>query len=210
MSSGGMPGQVDSTPVSRSITVRAPSPGTGSTVGGCRVQITYPRSNSASTGSHPYPRCSDSPRAQRAAISSASARVIAMNAPFHVRNEITGPRNVANPGIVTTFDGGEQKETTVADIADRDVNHALRERLADVYGRYERLRSDMDDLRERLASLQVSAASADGLVRATVGQRGELIDLELDRGVYRSHDPDDLARVVVATARSAAARTAEQ
>jgi DNA-binding protein YbaB len=68
----------------------------------------------------------------------------------------------------------------------------------------------MDDLRERLASLQVSAASADGLVRATVGPRGELIDLELDRAVYRSHDPDDLARLVVATARSAAARTAEQ
>jgi DNA-binding protein YbaB len=98
----------------------------------------------------------------------------------------------------------------VADTADRDANHALRERLADVYGRYERLRSDLDDLRERLASLQVSAASADGLVRATVGPRGELIGLRLDPAVYRSHDPDDLARVVVATARSAAARTAEE
>jgi len=98
--------------------------------------------------------------------------------------------------------------TTVSETADRDVNRALRERLADVYGRYDRLRSEMDELRKRLASLQVSAVSADGLVQATVGPRGQLIDLRLDHRAYRSVDADDLAQTIVATARQAAERTA--
>jgi len=96
----------------------------------------------------------------------------------------------------------------VSETADRDVNRALRERLADVYGRYDRLRSEMDELRERLASLQVSAVSADGLVQATVGPRGQLIDLHLHREACRSLDPDDLAQAIVATARQAAEQTA--
>jgi DNA-binding protein YbaB len=98
--------------------------------------------------------------------------------------------------------------TTVSETADRDANRALRERLADVYGRYDRLRSELDELRERLSSMQVSAVSADGLVQATVGPRGQLIDLRLDHQACRSVDADDLAQTIVATARQAAERTA--
>ncbi|MFC7276734.1 YbaB/EbfC family nucleoid-associated protein [Paractinoplanes rhizophilus] len=99
---------------------------------------------------------------------------------------------------------------TVAETADRDANQGLRARLAEVYGQYARLRSDLDDLQRRLASLRVSCVSDDGLVRATVGPRGQLVDLSLDRGIYREADSDRLARTIVATAREAAARSAAQ
>jgi DNA-binding protein YbaB len=98
----------------------------------------------------------------------------------------------------------------VAESADRDVNRDLRNRLAHVYGQYARLRSDLDDLQQRLATLQISAASPDGLVRATVGPRGQLIDLWLDRRACRNISHDQLARTIVATVRSAAARTADE
>jgi DNA-binding protein YbaB len=96
----------------------------------------------------------------------------------------------------------------VSETADREANQALRDRLTDVYGRYERLRSEMDDLQNRLASLRVSAVSDDGLAQATVDSRGHLVDLRLDRAAYGSVDADQLARTIVATVHSAAAGTA--
>jgi len=98
----------------------------------------------------------------------------------------------------------------VAETADRDANHALRDRLADVYGQYARLRSDLDDLQRRLAALRVSCESEDGLVRATVGPRGQLVELSLDRQICRESDSDRLARTIVATVQAAAAQTAGQ
>jgi len=96
----------------------------------------------------------------------------------------------------------------VAETADRDANHALRDRLAEVYGQYARLRSDLDDLQRRLAALRVSCESDDGLVRATVGPRGQLVELSLDRRIYRETDGDHLARTILATVQAAAAQTA--
>jgi DNA-binding protein YbaB len=98
----------------------------------------------------------------------------------------------------------------VADRADRDANQALRARFDDVFGQYQRLRSGMDDIQRRLAEMQVSAESPDGLVRATVGARGQLVDLKLDRRAYRDLDPEQLGRVIVATVQQAGARTTEQ
>ena len=96
----------------------------------------------------------------------------------------------------------------MAETADRDANHALRDRLAEVYGQYARLRSDLDDLQRRLAALRVSCESEDGLVRATVGPRGQLVELSLDRQICRESDSDRLARTIVATVQAAAAQTA--
>jgi DNA-binding protein YbaB len=96
----------------------------------------------------------------------------------------------------------------VSETADRDANRALRDRLSDVYGQYEQLRTHLDELPQRLASMQVTAASPDGLVRATVGPRGQLIDLRIDHEAYRRVDADELAQAIVTTVRSAAERTA--
>lgn len=95
----------------------------------------------------------------------------------------------------------------MSETADRDANRALREQLSDVYGQYEQLRTHLDELPQRLASMQVSAASANGLVQATVGARGQLIDLRIDHASYRMVDADDLAQTIVATVREAADRT---
>jgi DNA-binding protein YbaB len=98
----------------------------------------------------------------------------------------------------------------VAESADRDANRELRNRLAEVYGRYTRLRSDLDEMQRKLAALQVSVVSADGLVRATVGPRGQLVDLRLDRRAVRNIDSDRLARTIVETVAEAARRSADQ
>ena len=94
--------------------------------------------------------------------------------------------------------------------ADRDANHALRARFDDVYGQYQRLRSGMDDLQQRLSTMQVSAESPDGLVRATVGPRGQLVDLRLDRRVYRELAAEQLARTILSTTQDAVAKTTAQ
>ncbi len=96
----------------------------------------------------------------------------------------------------------------MAGTADRDANRALRARFDEVYGDYQRLRSGMDELQHRLTELRVTARSADGLVTVTVGPRGQLVDLHLDRTVYRELPPDELAGLIVAVTASAAARVA--
>jgi DNA-binding protein YbaB len=100
--------------------------------------------------------------------------------------------------------------TTVADMADRDANHALRARFDDVYGQYNRLRSGMDDVQRRLAELRASADSDDGLIRATVGPRGQLLDLRLDRRIYRDMDAAELSRKIVTTVEQATAKATQQ
>jgi DNA-binding protein YbaB len=99
---------------------------------------------------------------------------------------------------------------TIVESADRDTNRALRDRLAQVHERYARLRSDMDEMQHRLAAMRVLAVSPDGSVRATVGPRGQLIDLWLDRRACRTVDSEQLARTIMATVQDAAARTANE
>jgi DNA-binding protein YbaB len=94
--------------------------------------------------------------------------------------------------------------------ADRDANHALRARFDDVVSQYQRLRHGLDDIQERLSRMAVTAESADGTVRATVGARGQLIDLRLDREIYRRGDPDELARTILRTVEQAVAKTTGQ
>ena len=94
--------------------------------------------------------------------------------------------------------------------ADRDANHARRARFDDVVSQYQRLRLGMDDIQERLSTMAVTAESPDGLVRATVGARGQLIDLRLDREIYRRGDPEELSRVILRTVERAVAKTTGQ
>jgi DNA-binding protein YbaB len=99
---------------------------------------------------------------------------------------------------------------TVAETADRDANHALRARFDDVYGQYQRLRSGMDELQRTLSELRATVHSNDGLIRATVGPRGQLIDLHLEPGIYREMDPEELADTIVAVTAAAAAKASAE
>lgn len=98
----------------------------------------------------------------------------------------------------------------MAQSADRDANRALRARFDEVFGQYQRLRSGMDEMQRKLAELRITAESDDGLVRATVGPRGQLIDLELDPRIYRRADADELARKITDTVRRATDQSVDQ
>ncbi|MEV4808587.1 YbaB/EbfC family nucleoid-associated protein [Micromonospora avicenniae] len=90
--------------------------------------------------------------------------------------------------------------------ADRSANHPLRGRFDEVYGQYQRLRSSLDELRDRLAGLRVTERSADGRVTATVGARGELIAVELTSAIYGERDAAALSRTITETVRRATTR----
>jgi DNA-binding protein YbaB len=98
----------------------------------------------------------------------------------------------------------------VAHTADRDANRALRARFDEVYGQYQRLRSGMDELQQKLAALQVTAESEDGHVRATVGPRGQLVKLTLDPRIYREGDADVLGRKITETVQRATELSTDQ
>ncbi|MFC7529031.1 YbaB/EbfC family nucleoid-associated protein [Actinoplanes sp. GCM10030250] len=93
----------------------------------------------------------------------------------------------------------------MTETADRAADHALRHDLEDVYGRYEELRSGVDELQRSLATMQVSAESQDGAVHATVDADGHLVDLRLDQRACREWNAETLARVIVETVQQASA-----
>ncbi|MEV7329039.1 YbaB/EbfC family nucleoid-associated protein [Micromonospora sp. NPDC093244] len=86
---------------------------------------------------------------------------------------------------------------------DRDVNRELRARFDDVYGQYQQLRSNLDELRARLAAVRVTRRSADGQVTVTVGARGELVAIELDPAIYQDRDAEALSRRITETLHAA-------
>ncbi|MEH0933841.1 YbaB/EbfC family nucleoid-associated protein [Micromonospora psammae] len=96
----------------------------------------------------------------------------------------------------------------LAESVDREANRALRARFDEVYGQYRRLRSGLDELQTRLTELRVTERSDDGQVTATVGARGELIDVELSAAVFRDRDAKALSRKVTTTVRRATAAAA--
>lgn len=93
---------------------------------------------------------------------------------------------------------------------DRDANRELRECFDEVYADFQRQRSSTDDVRRDPARLRVTAASGDGLVRATVGPHGHLLELNLDPAVYLDGDADALAQKITETVLEAAERAADR
>ncbi|GAB7048290.1 YbaB/EbfC family nucleoid-associated protein [Catenuloplanes indicus] len=97
----------------------------------------------------------------------------------------------------------------MAQQANRDANAALKARFADVYGQYEKLRDGMGEMQTRLASLSVSAADEDELIRATVGPRGQLTSLEIAPRAYRVYEAHELAEAITRVVAEAAANATD-
>lgn len=95
----------------------------------------------------------------------------------------------------------------MTDTADQSL---LRNDLEDTYGRYEELRSGVDELQRSLATMQVSAESENGQVQATVDASGCLVGLRLDQQACREWNPDTLARVIVETVQNASSGKSRQ
>ncbi|WP_328701585.1 YbaB/EbfC family nucleoid-associated protein [Amycolatopsis pittospori] len=75
---------------------------------------------------------------------------------------------------------------------------------SDMYADYERLAEDVRTMQERLAAIRATVDSDDGLISATVGGAGELIELWLDPRVYRTLDSAALAESITGTIHRAA------
>ncbi len=74
-----------------------------------------------------------------------------------------------------------------------------------VQANHERLRNDLLTLRQSFSEITETAYSPDGLVKATVGSRGQLTKLGLDPRIYRETDATALAATITATIRAAVA-----
>ncbi len=75
--------------------------------------------------------------------------------------------------------------------------------LGEMFGDLKRIWSELPDLQQRMLEITGQAWSDDRMIRAVVGVRGHLIELEIDPRVYRKPDSKALAATIVATVRSA-------
>jgi DNA-binding protein YbaB len=76
--------------------------------------------------------------------------------------------------------------------------------------RFHRLLEDGPKLQQRARALQVTEKSADGLITATVGVRGELIRLDIDPRIYRRPDARALADTIAETITKAGAKARQE
>jgi DNA-binding protein YbaB len=82
---------------------------------------------------------------------------------------------------------------------------ALAEMQSGYEAQYDKLRQDLASLQESMEQVAETAFSADGLVSATIGARGELKDLVLDPRIYRITDAKALAESIATAIREATA-----
>lgn len=94
--------------------------------------------------------------------------------------------------------------------ATAQVNAALRARLEQLLGEYDRMRGNLATMQQRLASAQGEARSEDGSVRVTVGPRGELRTVEIGPRAYRRRAPSELAEEIMRLTKRATASVEEQ
>jgi len=94
-------------------------------------------------------------------------------------------------------------------IEDSDVA-GLRAYADELRETFMRMRREATDLHARAQAIQITEKSADGLVSATVGVRGELIRLDLDPRVFRRPDARGLADTITGTVQRATARALDE
>jgi DNA-binding protein YbaB len=83
-----------------------------------------------------------------------------------------------------------------------DHRAQVEELLAD----YRRSREQLSTVHRKLAALQASATSEDGLVTVTVGAQGQLTELVIVESAYRKLRPHELAASIVELTGKAAAK----
>ena len=80
--------------------------------------------------------------------------------------------------------------------ASPSVNAALRVRLDELLGDYDRLRKNLAEARDRMRTMKGSAASSDGSVRVVVDFRARVTGLEIEPRAYRRYSPTQLAEEI--------------
>jgi hypothetical protein len=90
--------------------------------------------------------------------------------------------------------------------ASPSANAALRARLDELLGDYDRLRLSLADAQRRMRVMTGTAASSDGSVKAAVDFRGRLAGLDIEPRAYRRFSPSQLADEIRRLAEQAAAQ----
>ncbi len=81
-----------------------------------------------------------------------------------------------------------------------------RAQVEELLAGYRRSREQLGAVHRKLAAVQASATSADGLVTVTVGADGRLAELVIVDSAYRKLRPHELAATIVALSAAAAAK----
>lgn len=79
----------------------------------------------------------------------------------------------------------------------------LRARADELMAQFERMRSGVGELQQRLRSVNATVTSDDGLVTVTVGPRGQVTKVEFDPRIYRRPNSKELSVTVTETIRRA-------
>lgn len=90
----------------------------------------------------------------------------------------------------------------------RDVA-GIRAYAEELEKQFRRLQEDAPKLQQRTRDLRATEKSGDGLITATVGANGQLIELEIDPRIYRQPNARGLADEIVGTVKKAAAKAQE-
>jgi DNA-binding protein YbaB len=87
----------------------------------------------------------------------------------------------------------------MADVPGRPDWGALREMVTDL----RRATSDLPDLQQRMLAVTGTAWSPDGMIKAVVGPRGHLLELDIDPRALRQPNSKALSASIVQTVRAA-------
>ncbi|MER7332973.1 MULTISPECIES: YbaB/EbfC family nucleoid-associated protein [unclassified Micromonospora] len=80
---------------------------------------------------------------------------------------------------------------------------AMRARADELMAQFERMRSGVGDLQQRLKAVNATVTSDDGFVTVTVGPRGQVVKVEFDPRIYRRPNSKELSATVTDTIRRA-------
>ena len=83
---------------------------------------------------------------------------------------------------------------------------AMRAQADELMAQFERMRSGLGDLQQKLKAVAATVTSDDGLVTATVGPRGQVVKVEFDPRIYRRPNSKELSATVTETIRKATAK----
>lgn len=83
---------------------------------------------------------------------------------------------------------------------------AMRAKADELMAQFERMRSGLGDLQQKLKAVAATVTSDDGLVTATVGPRGQVVKVEFDPRIYRRPNSKELSATVTETIRKATAK----
>ena len=81
--------------------------------------------------------------------------------------------------------------------------------LGDIFKNFGELRGKMEEVRKRMARMQISGESGAGMVKVTVNGEGQVTDVKLDRAVIGPSDNEMLEELILSATNDALKKARE-